>query len=76
MRRILLILVAVVVVLGGGAAAVWYMGVRSAKAGFKDWAEGLRAAYDKAMAEANTTATKWTGDPESYTPARFRESTR
>jgi hypothetical protein len=35
------------------------------------------AAYHKAMAEAsNTTATKWTGDPESYTPAKYIEAAR
>ncbi len=34
------------------------------------------AAYAKAMAEANTTATKWTGDPESYTPAKYIEAAR
>lgn len=31
-------------------------------------------AYNKAMAEtSNTTATKWTGDPESYTPTKYIE---
>lgn len=34
------------------------------------------AAYAKAMAETNTTAAKWTGDPESYTPARYVEAAR
>jgi len=35
------------------------------------------AAWSKAMAEANnTTATKWTGDPESYTPAVYIEAAR
>ncbi len=35
------------------------------------------AAYAKAMAEtSNTTATKWTGDPESYTPAKYIEAAR
>ena len=34
-------------------------------------------AYQKAMAETNnTTATKWTGDPESYTPAKYIEAAR
>lgn len=34
-------------------------------------------AYNKAMAETNnTTATKWTGDPESYTPAQYIEAAR
>ena len=37
----------------------------------------LTAAYAKAMAETNnTTATKWTGDPESYTPAKYIEAAR
>ena len=34
------------------------------------------AAYAKAMAEKNRTATKWTGDPESYTPAKYIEAAR
>ena len=34
------------------------------------------AAYAKAMAEADTTATKWTGDPESYTPTKYIEAAR
>jgi hypothetical protein len=34
------------------------------------------AAYHKAMAVADTTATKWTGDPESYTPAKYIEAAR
>ena len=34
------------------------------------------AAYYKAMAETNTTALKWTGDPESYTPAKYIEAAR
>lgn len=35
------------------------------------------AAYYKAMAEVNdTTATKWTGDPESYTPPKYIEAAR
>ena len=35
------------------------------------------AAYAKAMAETNnTTATKWTGDPESYTPEKYIEAVR
>ncbi len=35
------------------------------------------AAYHKAMAETNnTTATKWTGDPESYTPSKYIEAAR
>ncbi len=34
-------------------------------------------AYAKAMAEtSSTTATKWTGDPESYTPAKYIEAAR
>ena len=34
------------------------------------------AAYAKAMAEKDTTATKWTGDPEHYTPAKYIEAAR
>ncbi len=35
------------------------------------------AAYYKAMAATNnTTATKWTGDPESYTPEKYIEAAR
>jgi len=35
------------------------------------------AAYHKAMVEAvDTTATKWTGDPESYTPTKYLETAR
>lgn len=35
------------------------------------------AAYAKAMAETNNTiATKWTGNPESYTPAKYIEAAR
>lgn len=35
------------------------------------------AAYAKAMVEVNdTTAAKWTGDPESYTPAKYIEAAR
>ena len=35
------------------------------------------AAYHKAMAEmSNTTATKWTGNPESYTPEKYIEAAR
>lgn len=35
------------------------------------------SAYFKAMAETNnTTATKWTGDPESYTPSEYIEAAR
>lgn len=34
------------------------------------------AAYAKAMAEANTVAQKWTGDPESYTPKKYIEAAR
>jgi hypothetical protein len=35
------------------------------------------SAYHKAMAEvSDTTATKWTGDPESYTPAKYIEAAR
>ena len=35
------------------------------------------AAYHKAMAETNnTTASKWTGDPESYTPTKYIEAVR
>ena len=35
------------------------------------------AAYAKAMAETNnTTATKWTGAPESYTPEKYIEAAR
>ncbi|MCZ6745377.1 MAG: hypothetical protein O7D31_11990 [Alphaproteobacteria bacterium] len=34
------------------------------------------AAYYKAMAEKNRTATKWTGDPESYTPTKYIEAAR
>lgn len=34
-------------------------------------------AYHKAMAETNnTTAAKWTGDPESYTPEKYIEAAR
>ena len=34
------------------------------------------AAYQKAMAGNDTTATKWTGDPESYTPAKYTDAAR
>lgn len=35
------------------------------------------AAYHKAMVEAvDTTASKWTGDPESYTPEKYIEAAR
>ena len=35
------------------------------------------AAYHKAMAETNnTTASKWTGNPESYTPSQYVEAAR
>ncbi len=34
------------------------------------------AAYHKAMAEPNTTAAKWIGDPESYTPTKYIEAAR
>ena len=34
------------------------------------------AAYAKAMAETNTIATKWTGDPENYTPSEYIEAAR
>jgi len=44
MRRSLLLLVAAAAVLGGGVAIFWYMGVRSAEAGFREWADTLRAA--------------------------------
>ena len=34
------------------------------------------AAYAKAMAAKDRTSTKWTGDPESYTPAKYIEAAR
>lgn len=37
----------------------------------------LGVVYFKAMSEtADTTASKWTGDPESYTPAKYVEAAR
>lgn len=56
MRRAFLILVAAVVVLGGGAAAVWYMGVRSAKAGIEAWAEALRTqGYEVSLGDVSVS---------------------
>ncbi len=36
----------------------------------------LGTVYAKAMAESMATASKWTGDPESYTPAIYIEAAR
>lgn len=42
------------------------------------WAFDIKTAARRRCVEdaANTTATKWTGDPESYTPARYIEAVR
>lgn len=34
------------------------------------------AAYNKAVAGTDTTASKWTGDPESYTPEKYIKAAR